>query len=54
MANFKPELITLENNNGISLLTLNRPDQRNTMNETMRQDCITALTEFNADAKQQA
>ena len=42
-----PELITLKNNNGISRLTLNRPGQRSALSETMRQECIAALTEFN-------
>ena len=49
-----PELITLKNNNGISRLTLNRPGQRSALSETMRQECIAALTEFNGDDKHRA
>ena len=49
-----PDLITFEKNNGISVLTLNRPKQRNALNKVMRQQFIAALKEFNADEKQRA
>ena len=49
-----PELITLEKDNEISILTLNRPNQRNALNKNMRQECIAALTEFDADDNQRA
>ena len=48
------DFITFEKNDGISVLTLKRPNQRNALNKDMRQQFIAALTEFNADEKQRA
>ena len=44
----------IRENNGISVLTLNRPNQRNALNKIMRQQFITGFIEFNADEKQRA
>ena len=49
-----PEYITVEYQNATTILTYNRPTQRNALSEALRQEFIAALKAFNNDKNQRA
>jgi len=49
-----PEYITVEYQDATTILTYNRPAQRNALSEALRQEFIAALTAFNNDKNQRA
>lgn len=49
-----PNLILIENLEGITIVTFNRPAQRNALSAELREQFVAALAEFNADASQRA
>ena len=49
-----PDYITIEYQDATTILTYNRPAQRNALSESLRQEFIAALTSFNNDKNQRA